>query len=362
MELNTITDITKIPPSLEKSMETLTGFDREDMDTGGKSLGILQYCHSAASGEVHQIGSDETGLYTKLTGQTLFADGTSLVDRTLMQYHDSGETQYSYWRHGYLIEETGSKSIQVAADFKGYIGYDANGDLIDTITDIRELIVRTPLVAFLYLNETKSTIEWLGDERHGIVMDGQTHLQQHQNQGFFVGGGLDIIGLINNGTTFTSIDAGGCGDEDVKMFYSSISTMPKLYKEGVAGEWTITDDDNKLGIFSGGLCSYNLDTAGTWSLATIGLDYVIMMPIATNNKLAPIVMLVGQSLHANRGAARDNAPAEFHRIDSYGLPSNEYHQLGSIIIHNSGTGQIEIGANGEIWTSWNKNFPMKIFT
>ena len=72
--------------SLAKSSSTFTGFDREDMDIGGKSLGILQYCQSAASGEVYQIGSDETGAYTLLTAQTHFADGTALADRTNINF------------------------------------------------------------------------------------------------------------------------------------------------------------------------------------------------------------------------------------------------------------------------------------
>jgi len=355
--------VTTVPESaIAKAASVLTGFDREDMDTGGKQNGIIQFCMDAASGDVHQIGSDEAGIYSLLTSQTTFADGTALADRTMMMYHDSGETQFSYWRHGELIEVTTAKFIQVAAGFNGYIGFDSNGDLDDSVTDVRELIIRTPLVSYLYLNDTESELVWFADERHGIVMDGQTHLQQHQKDGFFISGGLDITGLTDNGTTFTQVASGGAGDEDIKMFFSAISTAPKMYKEGAAEEWRISDDDANLGIFRDSKCSYNLDTAGTWSLEEINFDYIVMMFVATNNKLAPIVMLVGQTLHADRTIARANAPAEFQRINAAGLPSQELHAIAAVIIHDEADGQIEVGSDGEIYVRCTNGFPVQMFS
>ncbi len=348
--------------AIAKAAETLTGFDREAMDVGGKQNGILQYCHLASSGEIHQIGSDDAGIYTLLTSQTQFADGTALADRTLMQYHDTGETQFSYWRHGELIEVTGSKSIQLDADFSGYIGYNAAGDLDNTITNVRELLVRTPLVVYMYLNGTSDELIWYADERHGIVMDGQTHLQLHQDKGFFVSSGLEVSGIANNNSTFTSISSGGAGDEDVKMFFDTITTAPKLFKEGLNGHWRLTDDDNELGVFRDSKCCYNNENGGDWELSEINNDFVIMMPLATNNKIAPIVFLVGQTLHLNRGAARDNMPAEFYRTKTAQLPGQELAPLNSMIIHNESTGQIEIGTDGEIYTDCRQGFPMGIFS
>lgn len=336
---------------LAKAMSTYTGFDREDADTGGKSLGILQFCFSASSGEVHQLGSDEAGVYTKLTAQTHFADGTALVDRTFMQFRDTGETAFTYWHHGALVTNTDAKFIQVAADFKGYIGYNEAGDLDDTITDVRELIVRTPLVGYIYLNQTEGEFVWYGDERHGTVMSGQTHLEQHQKQkggGFFLSKGLDIHGIVNNGTTWTSIEAGGGGDEDIKMFFDAIATAPKIFMEGAASEWRITDDDNKFGIFRLSKVCYN-DITGTPSLLEINADRVVMTAMATQNKLAPVVWLVGQKLHATRGLARAKAASDYWRIKTNGLPSQEFCPIGSVIVNSEANGTAEVGADTEIW-------------
>ena len=345
-----------------KSAETLTGFDREqtNQDASQKNMGIMQYCHLASSGEIHNIGSDRTGAYTLLTGQTTFADGTALADRTIMQYHDAGETDFSYWLRGKLVTVTTAKFLQLAADFAGYIYYDEDGEIEVGETAADELIVRSALIAYIYNNPTTGELVWLADERHGIVMDGQTHLQQHTQVGFNVVAGLDISGIANNTSTFTSVSAGAGGDEDIKMVFSEITTAPKIFKE--SGYWRITDDDNKLGVFRTAKCSYNdVSTPGSEVLAEINNDYVIMMPMATNNKLNPIVILVGQTLHLNRGAARQNMPAEYFRTKANGLPSHEFHPLASMIIHNESTGQIEKGADSEIYTSCVHGFPMGIF-
>ena len=354
-----MSDTIKVP-AVNKTNETLTGFDREDMDTGGKSLGILQYCHSASSGEVHQIGSDKDGTYILLTSQTVFADGTALADRTLMQYHDAGETQFSYWHKGLFKEITTAKFIQLDADFEGYVYYTEDDNLHVGETDTKELIIRTTLIAYIYLNPTEDEVIWFADERHGIVMDGQTHLQQHMSQGFFRVAGLEISGITNNGTTFTSITSGKGGDEDIQMTFPEVATIPKMFIEG--GYWQVTDENNKLGIFRDNKCCYNdVSIPGSEVLAEINSDYVIMMAIATNNKIHPFIMLVGQMLHLDRGAARDNMPAEFYRIKANGLPSHEFSQLNAMIIHNEATGQIEVGADGEIYIDWRHGFPMSIF-
>lgn len=344
--------------TIAKDVSTLTGFDIEASAAGGKASGIIQYCHSAVSGEIHQIGSDIDGTYSLTGGHTHFADGTILTDRTFMQYKDSGEDNFSYWRHGVLVTHTGAKFITLAVGFKGYLIYDENGNLDNTETDPRVLIVGAPLVSYIYLNAAKGTVEWLGNERHGIVESGQTHLMKHMDGGFFVVQGLDITGIADNSGVFTGISAGKGGDEDVAMVYQATTTIPKLYREGT--EWVIDDDDNKLGKYNGSLeCCYNLDTAGTFSLVAIGGSYVIMMWIATNNKIHPIVAIVGQTLHSTRKDARDHADDEFFRINASGFPVQEASRLASMIIHDQASGEIETGVDGEVYVYYKQRNQVK---
>ncbi len=348
-ELNTVVNITELPPALCKMAETLTGFDREDMDTGGELNGILEYCHSAADEEVHVIGADEAGTYS-LKATTTFADGSALTDRTLCQYHTPTETKFSYWRHGVLVEVTTAKKITLADDFEGYIGYDADGDLDDTITDVRDLIVRTPLVAFLYLNDLTGKVTWYADERHGNVISGQAHLLVHQDGGFFIAQGLDIPDVSNNDTDFTTVGAGNCGDEDIVMRISEMTECPFMYRSGTGGKWIISDtSDSKFGYYVSGAVRYNLNTGGVWSLESISNDRVATFFVATNNKLHPVVKIIGQILHTDRGTARDRIESDWWHMDTEGLPGQELQPIGSMLINNSSTGTIEKGNGDESW-------------
>ncbi len=336
-------------PALAEGISTLTGFDREDAENGGKSLGILEFCLNAASGEVHIIGSDKKGLYTLETGRTTFADGSALADRTLCQYHDSGEADFSYWFEGELVTVTDAKKIQVATDFEGYIYYNDAGELDTTITAAHTLIVSTALVAYLYLNGTENELVWYADERHGMVMDGQTHLAMHKDEGFFVANGLEMAQITNNDTDFDPISIGNCGDEDVKAWFETVTSTAKfLYMEGASSHWRIQTDNTKFGLVDSGNVVYN-NISGTPTLTTIGSDRVIMTFVATNNKLAPIVKHVGQTLYTTRNRARDGVQSDWWRQVLDGLPGPELQPIAAVIINNSSTGTVEEGADGETW-------------
>lgn len=338
-----------------------TGFDREDTST----LGRIQYCFDASSGVVYNI--DKDGVLTTLTSQTTFADGsTALADRTIAHYKSSGETNFSYWLNGVYTEVGTLKTLQLANSTGSYyIGYDGTGDLV-TIADAHEAIVSSALIALVYNNLDVPSVEWLSDERHGMVQSGQTHLNLHKTHGFAWpagsrDGGLDITGLADNATTFTKIASGYCDDEDVKMTFAELSTIPFVYRSGANGTFIHTADDNKLGYFDGGKCVYNEWDGATWKLSEINLDYVIMSIWATNNLLHPIVKMIGQTLHANRGAARDNLPGTILDLSLNNAMSPEAAPLYSYIIHNESTGKIEVGSDGEIYVDYRYGYPISIF-
>jgi len=349
--------------ALNKMANVFTGFDREEVNEGSsKCTGILQYCHSASSGDVHNIGEDNYGTYSKLTGQTHFADGTALVDRSLMQFKAPGEDNFEYWRHGEKTINIDSKFIQLAADHDGYIGYDSSGDLSDSITDTRELIVRTPLAAYMYLNADENAVVWYGDERHGDVLSGQAHLLVHQMSklGFMVASGLGVKGLTDGVATYTGIDAGNCGDEDILMKIAALSTCPALYKDGANHYWKISDDDNKVGLFSGGNASWN-DVSGASAILTSlsSGERMAINWLATNNKLAPIVRLIGQEVYTSRREAQRKRGSAFSRISIAGLPGQEVENICSSIIENA-AGTVEAGGDNEVGYDLRQGFPIDI--
>ena len=343
--------------AVSRATEMLAGFDNYDKGT----LGILQYCHEATSGEVHQI--DKDSVYSKLTGQTVFADSTTaLADRTIVQYHSATESQFSYWYKGTLVEVTGIKTLQLPDDNNAnYIEYTSAGNLA-VVTDSQEAIVDGTIVSLLVANSLSGNLVWFADERHGIVMDGQTHLNMHMTEGFkWVRPGCDIEGLSDNGTTFTKVTSGRCGDEDISMTFSDTTTTNTLYVDS-AGNWDITGVvDNKLAHFVGAKVVYNPLTLGLGELLEIDSDYIVMTMLATNNKLYPFIKLMGQELYSNRTVARDHLYSALHEIEENGLPTHEALAIASFIIHNEGTGQIEKGNDDEVWIDHRRQYPVARF-
>ena len=346
-------------PATNKVNQHLMGFDREAMYAGSKELGILEFCYSAASGEVYQIGSDSEGTYTLLTSQTTFGDGTALADRTIIQYKDPSMSHFTYWFGGQDEDVTTSKTLQLDVGFNGYIYYDADGNLANSVQVAGRLIKEFTLISYIGLNLNK--IWYFADERHGILQDGETHLQRHTDVGFYLKQFMRITGVANNVSTFTAITAGVGADEDITMVLASISTIPKLYKLGAY--FDVSQDDNELALLDTSVAQVNSiptpSSNGTLVDLT-GNDRMGMVMVATNNKIHPLMMIVGQTAYADRGTARKNISAEWFRIKVFGLPSPEMHTAYVFILDSDGA--IETGADGEICLDAQHTYPFGIFS
>ena len=330
----------------------LSGFDRLDADT--KICGIIQFCYSASSQEVHQI--DEDGTYSLLTSQTTFADGsTAIADRTLAIYHVSGETSFKYWYQGTEVEVPGIKTVQAPDDGGGYIYFNSDGDLQYNGGTAFNYIVKETLVSYVGWNTTENEFNYFADERHGISMNPVTHLYNHSTHGFAWGKfGSDITGLANNVSTFDAVTMGQWADEDLDCMLVEVNDAPFIYREGADGQWRMTIHTDALGLIPAGTLVWNNEDeggSGVWGLedATSNNDYMVTTFWATNNKLAPIVKSVSQAYFGSRNDARDQLDSLVHKIQLDGLPSPEMNPIGSMIVHNLTAGQIEVGSNGEIW-------------
>lgn len=344
-ELSTIIPVSGINNDLESHY---FGFDREAGWAGGKNQGVLQYCSSAASGEVYNIASDKDGAYTKLTGQTTFADGTTaLADRTVAIMPDSGEANFSYWFAGHLIEVTGIKTYQVTAATGSYVCFNSLGNL-EVENDARTVIMHRSLLAFIYDNSDPNI--WFGDERHGSNFNSHVHLNLHQTVGLRwarVGGGAEVYGLADNGTTFTKISEAKFADEDIRMVIAEASTAPFVYKE-TDGNWDWLTADNNLFYAPVTDPQYN-DISGGGGLADLtGNDCMIMVILACNNKVYPYIKIIGQEAFADRTTAREALYAYVTQLSTVGLPGPETRPICSYII-SSQDNALEKGADDEIW-------------
>ena len=266
-----------------------------------------------------------------------------------------------YWYNGFIIPITEVKTCQLPDDnVEHYVGYEDDGEL-HVQTSVHDAIILHALITVITNNANTNENIWYGDERHGLVMSGQTHFQQHQTVHFQYAMGLDVEGILNNSTYFTKITAGRCGDEDVAMPYAEVTEIHSMWKED--GAWRVSATaDNKLGHFVSGDCSYNdISVEGSEILAPIGASYIVMSIIATNNKRYPLVRFVAQNKWTSRTQARQQMPSNSIKLREDGLASNELKAICSYIIHKESTGQIEKGLDNETFVYCRNGFPVPMY-
>jgi len=188
-------------------------------------------------------------------------------------------------------------------------------------------------VALIYWDGTKSL--GVGDERHQVTMDYLTHSYLHNTVGtrYQTGFSLQQLTVNTTGAVDTdaqaSLDAGTIWDEDIQISITRSATptlpfeqelglttttagkFPIFYRTGAAGPWTkATTTDFPVRPFGGSAGSrvgYNLDTAGTWSVADPGsTNYVAVWIVATNSTVEPVIAIMGQRFDTTLTNAQNN--------------------------------------------------------
>ena len=335
-----------------------TGYD---LRIGNEQMkGIMEFCVDASSGEYWSIS--ELDISTKHTGATHFGDGTILGDRTFIHYPHGSQTHYSFYHNGTEFQKTFSTITVPNTGDKHIIVYNESG-VIEIATVVYEAIVIDVVTSVITINPSNTVKVIFANERHGVQMDGMTHMMLHSTQGATWASGLLVEGLVNNGDTFSNVTAGVFYDEDITHTISAHTLAPFMWREGAGGDWMVsTNHDNKLGYFNGtAAVKYNLNTAGTWTLESIGVDYIIVHFYASNDDEYPIVKVVGQNLYPDRGAARDAILSEIMDLAEGSLPTPEFLPLGCMIVHVEAVGQIEKGADDEIWIDYRQRFGVPRF-
>ena len=206
------------------------------------------------------LDTNEPTGFVNRTDSTISFDDSS---RTFYIHPSSPGGTFDYWIRGNknTIGETGAVTVPDSYDLN-YIYYDDGGSLVlltnpsgaDTST-----IFRTKAIASIiqWQNEDDEAILF-GEERHGITMDGVTHLYNHYVIGAQWLNGLGLSGFTVDGngdldasSQFACAD-GSIVDEDIVAFISDddpqdldpIAYIPVYYKDGAQGNfkrWKYTD-------------------------------------------------------------------------------------------------------------------------
>jgi hypothetical protein len=190
-----------------------------------------------------------------------------------------------------------------------------------------------------------------------ITMDWRTHQYLHNTIGCRYASGLGISGYTINVSGDTNVQVGFangiCYDEDLMFlitngvsgtpasttnyYYQPLTkpaTIPVFYQLGATGIWRKQVTANfYLYPDANPRPYYNLNTAGTWSLAsTPSGDYVSYWIFASNDIDNPIIAIMGQQINTTLTNAVNNDVYSALSIASSGLPFVEMKLLYQIIL------------------------------
>jgi hypothetical protein len=296
---------------------------------------------------MHEDMSEPTGFVDASDSQISFTDGT----RTL-SIQPTG-ANYSFWTEGTRYTKTGTDSKQIT-DTEGlhFFYFDISGVLQSTQSFTSDILLTYAIVAAVYWDATNNTAIYFGDERHGIVMDGETHRYLHETFGARWISGLVLGDMIVDGSGDVdshaqfSVADGDIRDEDIEIAIvdgspqdlDPIAQIPIFYRSGASGDWRKKTADNFPVIYSGTagyggtLLPWNEWTGSTWQLTEVTSgDYVLMHYFATNDVNTPIIGIQGQVEYGSIISARAGAEVELNSLFISGLPVLEFVPIATVI-------------------------------
>jgi hypothetical protein len=207
-----------------------------------------------------------------------------------------------------------------------YFSYSAAG-VLTASGSFYDLATQVP-AANLYWDATNQKILTFADERHGATMDWATHQYLHLTVGPKYYSGLQLGNYTTAGTGTAAADAelsltsGVLFDEDLRIAITHSATptsaneqnltpiaqIPVFYRIGAGvANWQGDTASNFPIKFGTARARYNLNTAGTWSLADVGEgEYLAMWVFASNGYTDPVFAMMGQRTDTTLQNAIDN--------------------------------------------------------
>jgi hypothetical protein len=181
-----------------------------------------------------------------------------------------------------------------------------------------------------------ATVHWdgttgvIGEERHGVVMDGMTKQYLNDTVGPRFSSGL--AGTFSSPPNF-SVSAGSFYDADILNSITAQTTCRVPYRNGA--NFTYTAPQSTYYLESGGIIRYDLN--GTATNVTSG-NYVAYWIFAANDPSAPIYALAGQRQDTSLVNAQNNNTYQGLTLNA--LPFQEMKLLYRVILRCSGTNEL----------------------
>jgi hypothetical protein len=318
----------------------------DDSDSGEPKLVPISEVITTANGD----GGEPIGHEDKSESVISFDYSTRTF--TIAPVSDS----YVVWCAGQKFVKTASESVVIGSSSDlYYISFDADG-VLQATTTFFQWDSETP-TAYINYNSGEPAKYMLFDERHGIVLDWQTHEYLHRTRGAAIANGFDASNFdvsTQDGSTddqaYIDIANGTFFDEDlqVDIVHSNTPTantweqdlqgpaqIPVFYQSGTTG-WTY-DAPTNFPLKYGGTPSptYNLNSGGTWSTPEItSNNYGISWIVATNQLNYPVIAIMGQDFYTNLG---DAEAVSWDSMNLDDLPVVELRVLYKVIYRASGS-------------------------
>jgi hypothetical protein len=255
-------------------------------------------------------------------------------------------SEFVVWCKGVKYTYTSAQTVVIPNTTGLHYIYFSSSGVLSTQMSFFSWAEHAP-TAYIYWNATTSTAVYFGDERHGVVLDWQTHEYLHRTRGAaiangFLASGYTLNNSATNAATQIAIESGTFFDEDMKIDIVSTATptagtyqqnllfpakIPVLHLQGTS--WVMdapTDFPFKQGTSRP---QYNSVSGGVWSTADVGNNqHATTWILATNNLTYPVIAIIGQSATDNLGEAE---AFSFADLTLTGFPSVEFRPLYKLI-------------------------------
>lgn len=348
MEQRITVDQSKLSGLIQASADAIepSGYIRANPD----SMGILEFSPNGST--VQNITFEPGTLVPNYTENELgdFIDGATAVAKTVQLTPIDAMNPLKLYINSKLYTLTQPLSVTLS----NHVGihyvyaetdtYAPEGVVLKSSIVLSENYFRgTPVTAVININNAGTPVLF-GDERHGIAMDGETHLFLHVTQGCQYVSGMLPTGLVVSGTTFTGINEGKAYDEDLELYPKNQTELSNWWYKGATAGWRAETPDNKLSIITTTNATYNDFDAGTLVDLVAG-EFSYTFLALTNDAKSPYIKIIGQDKYTSLTEAQDGASTASKYLNLEALPTPEFHFIGTVIINH--LGEIQLTAGGD---------------
>lgn len=270
---------------------------------------------------------------------------------------NTGPGHFDFFEKGRVYRRDSQDSVTIDDIEGSWFIYYKDGVLTASHNFTEYIISDYAYVSNLYWDSTNNKYIVMGDERHGITMDGATHKYLHLSVGTVLQSGLSLSSFTTSGSGSASGDVtfglsnGRLFDEDVdihinhsdtptdfhEQILAPVAKIPTYWREGANGDYRrdiATDFAVKEGTSR---IQWNKYDGGVWSTedATSDNYFVSTWIFATNSVTEPIIAMLGQAEYDNLTEAQEKE--QFSFLDLANFPVAEFKLAYRMIWETSST-------------------------